>query len=134
MPGSARGFLLAAALLAACGNPERRENQAPPRRVVAEAPVSAPKLINRDDVIRYRDAAARELLASGDSLTIKVYVRVDTAGMVHQPEVKDEVADQRLAGAAISVTQMMHFAPAEQDGKAVSVLLTIPVRFVNKGE
>jgi hypothetical protein len=133
MPARSR-LLVLVALLSACGPSDGRDNPPPPKPVVAEAAVTPPRLINRDEVIRYRDTAARELLPKGDSVTIKVYVRVDAEGLVHQPEVKDEVADKRLLGAAVSVTQMMRFEPAQQDGHPTSVLLTIPVRFVNQPE
>ena len=130
----ARALLVLFALLGACGPTDGRDEQAPPKPVVAEGPVTPPKLINRDEVIRYRNTAARELLPRGDSVTINVYARIDAQGVVHQPEVKDDIADQRLVGAAISVTQMMQFAPAQQDGQPTTVLLTIPVRFVNHPE
>ena len=127
-------LLIVVALLYGCGPSGERKDQAPPRPVLAEAPVSPPRLINRAEVIAYRNTAARELLPKGDSLTIKVYVRIDAEGGVHQPEVRDEVADKRLIGAAISVAQKMRFAPAQQDGQPTSVLLTIPVRFENKAQ
>jgi len=133
MPASSR-LVIVVALLGACGPSDRRDYEGPPKPVTSEAPVTPPTLINRAEVIAYRDAAARELLPKGDSVTIKVYVRIDRDGLVHQPEVKDEGADKLLVGAAVSVTQMMRFAPAQQEGHATTVLLTIPVRFVHKPE
>ena len=74
------------------------------------------------------------LLPPGDSLTVYVFARIDAQGIAHQAEVKQEIADERIKGAAISVVQKMQFTPAQADGQATSVLLTIPVKFVHRPE
>ena len=126
-----------AACLCACAPDDQPEAGPPPLR---PAPMGAsttttrtraPTLRNREDVIRYRDEAARLLLPPGDSITVRVHARIDAQGIAHQPEIKDTLLDERLKGAAISVVQMMHFNPAIADGQPTSVLMTIPVRFVH---
>jgi hypothetical protein len=122
-----------AVLLCACGPSGDAADQAAqiPRPVRPTRSVKPPTLNNRDEVIEYRDAAARALLPAGDSLTVDVYARIDGEGVPHQPEVKQQLEDQRLVGAAISVVQKMQFTPAQVDGQATSVLIKIPVRFVH---
>jgi hypothetical protein len=70
----------------------------------------------------------------GDSVTVYVYARIDEQGVPRQPEVKQEVQDERIKGAAISVVQKMQFTPAHAEGRPTSVLLTIPVKFVHQAE
>lgn len=117
----------------ACSQPDQNQQQdrEKPRPVIARGPISPPVLENREEVVRYRDLAARTLLPPGDSLTVKVFARIDEQGIPHQPEVRQNV-DESIIGAAISVVQTMHFTPAQEDGKPISVLLTIPVRFVHQ--
>ena len=108
------------------------EQQRPAPIAAPAGPVRAPVLSNREEVLAYRDEAARTLLQPGDSITVYVFARIDENGVAHQTEVKEDIADQRVVGAAISVVQKMKFTPAQSDGQPKSVLLTIPVRFVHR--
>jgi hypothetical protein len=112
---------LAIALLA-CGKGEQ-----------AQEPPKPPTLQNREAFIAERDALGAQLMPPGDSVTISVYVLIDSIGMVHQPEIKQDV-DPRLRDAAIALVRKMRFNPAVADGKPKAVLLTIPVRFRNAGQ
>ena len=136
MPGRCLS-LLGAVLLGACTPSDQTRDvvtQEMPAPAVRSTRARAPTLINRDQVSKYRDDAARLLLPAGDSLTVQVFARIDEQGMPHQPEIKQDLQDERIRGAAISVVQMMRFNPAQADGRPVSVLLTIPVRFLHQAE
>lgn len=96
---------------------------------VPAAPIKAPVLLNRAAIITQRDRLSAKLVGKHDTVTVRVFVLIDSLGYVYRPEVKQEVKDERLKKAAIALVTNMRFSPARQNGRPKPVLLTIPVRF-----
>lgn len=102
-----------------------------------EAPkpaTKAPRLQNRDEIMKLREYASRISLQPGDSLLIPVWARIDEQGIPNWPEVKDEIPNQMAKQAAIELVRKMRFTPGLLDGKPQSVLLKIPVKLVRPAQ
>lgn len=92
------------------------------------ATTTPPVLQNREQIVTERARLSERLVGPGDTLTVNVFVVIDSTGAVSQPEIKQELPDS-ITEAAYWLVGRMHFAPAQADGRPKTVLLTIPVRF-----
>lgn len=93
----------------------------------------APRLNNRQEILRERAALAQRVLAPGDSVIVRVFALIDEEGMARQLEIKDEF-EEHVKDGALELVQKMRFTPAQQAGKPKTVLLTIPVKLVRPRE
>ena len=93
----------------------------------------APRLNNRQEILRERDALARRLLAPGDSVVVRVFALIDEKGQPRDVDTKDEY-EERVREAAVGLVRKMRFTPAQLGGKPKTVLLTIPVKLVRPRE
>jgi hypothetical protein len=95
--------------------------------------VRAPRLTNRQEILRERNALGQRLLAPGDSMVVRVFALIDEKGLARDLEIKDEYPEH-VKAAVLALVRKMQFTPGQAAGKPKAVLLTIPVKLVRPRE
>jgi protein TonB len=89
-----------------------------------------PELVNRTQV---RRALLREypraLQRQGVEGAVIVWFWIDEKGKVQKYEIRGSSGHQALDAAAERVIPVMKFRPAKERGKAIPVVVTLPIRF-----
>lgn len=89
-----------------------------------------PELVNRDEVRRRLQSEYPRYLQNmgvGGALTILFWI--DEEGMVQKYEIKKSTGRQELDEAAERVVPVMRFRPAYKRGRAVKIIVALPLRF-----
>ena len=89
-----------------------------------------PELRNRSEVQRaLRDNYPRVLRERNVGGSVRLWVLIDTAGRVMRTEVQQSSGNDLLDRAAIKVANVMHFTPAMNRDRKVSVWTLLPIHF-----
>lgn len=90
----------------------------------------APVLRNRGDVARaLRREYPRRLRDAGLSGRVTVWIRLDAQGVVQDVRINTPSAHPELDQAALNVARVMHFSPAQNEGRPVAVWISVPLIF-----
>lgn len=140
-------------LLSSCGAPQPQPGdstsrvkavavdsipEAPPLGTILQGPVLtpftvAPRLLNRDDVLRANEQEfPPHLKAAGVEGTVRVWFLIDDEGKVLSRMIDEGSGNEELDAAALRVAQVPRFSRALNHDEPVYVWISVPIRFENK--
>lgn len=134
-------------LLSGCGGPQPEPGdipirvevvrdgsipESPPVATILRGPVFtpftvAPRLLNRDEVLRAREREfPPHLKAAGVDGTVRVWFLIDDEGRVLSRTIDESSGNAELDAAALRVAQVPRFSNALRDDEPVYVWISIP--------
>ena len=123
MPLTRWSGLVLVALLASCGQDRPSRDVAPPSTNRDEPPVA----LDPEPLVEYPTS----LYQQGIEGTVTLRLFVDDKGAVvrESTQVAESSGYPAFDSAAVAGVPLMHFAPAQRDGRPVAMVFTQPVHF-----
>lgn len=112
--------------------------EAPPLATILRGPVFtpntvAPRVLNRDEVLRAREQEfPSHLKAAGVDGIVRVWILIDDEGQVLSRVIHESSGTEELDAAALRVAQIFRFSNALNNDLPVYVWVSLPIVFNNR--